>query len=911
LKNLGARICMQVAVVSLSTAILTTSADFFGSFGASSPALAATLTSGIQTFSSTGSEQVYTVPQGVRLLYVTAVGGSGANGNGGSKGGKGASVKDYLPVAPGEKLYVEVGGNGNRTAGGFNGGGSDPQTLYTYTGGGGGGESDIRTLSSTATGSLSSRLLVAGGGGGGGGNSQYNTAGGNGGNAGVTPQSGGASAAFFDEGIPWLGQASGGSGVGSGGKGSILTVSPESGTPGTNGNNGAPGSGGSAGTGTYGAGDGGGGGGGYLAGGGGGGGTENSSLNLGSTSGGGGGAGSSYVEPNALDASITTDTTGQPSISITPALAVTPTALPSATVNETYQATLTAEDGTAPYSWSMASGSLPTGLKLSAGGLFSGTPTAAGTFQFSLTVKDSSSPALQVTVPYSITVATPVVGTPSNLNHTGLTLTGWTETWDSVPNATGYQLFLNNKQVATTTDLVYQFTNEQPHTTYAVSVSAVVYGTVGSPSTADMLTTPIVAIPPPPPVPSIPTALSHSNVTTTGWTETWGTVTGAVYYNVFLDGSKVGTTTDSVYHFTGEQPDTPYSVTITSLNADKLASAKSNPDILTTLPTSKPGDTGNGSGTGNGGNGTGSSGTPSGSGSAGNPAGSTTGSGSGTGASDGASGSGSSAGSDSPPVLPTSLFQTIVGPQGSLWTQTWGQTSVNVQVPMGAFSSTEKLSVTTGTVSDLEGLVFGFTNKNAPVLLGVNFSGAAPTKPVTVTIDNPNIPAGAVVYKLGPNGTLVPLEATVSKGKIVVSFTADPNLIVLAKASDQRVITFGNRLIVVPAVVKIDGTLPITYIPIWYVMQLLKTIGIESTWDGHDWRLSAAGTVDLSNVLPGSGETHIYVNGTLMQNVNTLAERDPLTNRPTTYMPIGYVQPLLTRLGLQNSWNGTTWTVTK
>ena len=86
-------------------------------------------------------------------------------------------------------------------------------------------------------------------------------------------------------------------------------------------------------------------------------------------------------------------------------LAITPPSLPNATVNSAYSASLAAAGGTAPYSWSRVSGSLPTGLSLSRSGVISGIPTMAGTFSFAVRVTDSSSPALTATKTFSITVS--------------------------------------------------------------------------------------------------------------------------------------------------------------------------------------------------------------------------------------------------------------------------------------------------------------------------------------------------------------------------------------------------------------------------------------------------------------------------------------------------------------------------
>src|ERR1035438_2969602 len=76
-------------------------------------------------------------------------------------------------------------------------------------------------------------------------------------------------------------------------------------------------------------------------------------------------------------------------------------------VGTPYSSSLVAAGGTQPYKFSITSGSLPTGLTLTAGtGAITGTPTAAGTFSFTATVTDSSSGTpLATNTNCSITIA--------------------------------------------------------------------------------------------------------------------------------------------------------------------------------------------------------------------------------------------------------------------------------------------------------------------------------------------------------------------------------------------------------------------------------------------------------------------------------------------------------------------------
>ena len=80
--------------------------------------------------------------------------------------------------------------------------------------------------------------------------------------------------------------------------------------------------------------------------------------------------------------------------------------LPTGPVGVPYSEQFAATGGTAPYQWSLATGSvLPAGLTMSSSGLLSGTPTAAATSTFSLSVTDSATPAATVTQSFSLTIS--------------------------------------------------------------------------------------------------------------------------------------------------------------------------------------------------------------------------------------------------------------------------------------------------------------------------------------------------------------------------------------------------------------------------------------------------------------------------------------------------------------------------
>lgn len=110
---------------------------------------------------------------------------------------------------------------------------------------------------------------------------------------------------------------------------------------------------------------------------------------------------------------------------------------PAGWTNTVYGDTLTESGGTAPFTWLVSSGSLPAGISLNADGVLSGTPTATGTFTFTVQITDANSQtatqatSLTVSPGVSTTFAAPPGGEVNVAYTDTLTATGGTTpyTW--------------------------------------------------------------------------------------------------------------------------------------------------------------------------------------------------------------------------------------------------------------------------------------------------------------------------------------------------------------------------------------------------------------------------------------------------------------------------------------------------
>ncbi|MES2671912.1 MAG: autotransporter domain-containing protein [Pseudomonadota bacterium] len=108
----------------------------------------------------------------------------------------------------------------------------------------------------------------------------------------------------------------------------------------------------------------------------------------------------------ASGAAIAANVTNVALTCTTVAVTVNPATLPNGAFNTAYSQTLSATSangGIAPYTFSVTAGALPAGLTLSSAGVLSGTPTAAGSFNF--TVQATSTNGFSGTRAYTVAIA--------------------------------------------------------------------------------------------------------------------------------------------------------------------------------------------------------------------------------------------------------------------------------------------------------------------------------------------------------------------------------------------------------------------------------------------------------------------------------------------------------------------------
>lgn len=106
---------------------------------------------------------------------------------------------------------------------------------------------------------------------------------------------------------------------------------------------------------------------------------------------------------------------------------------------------------------------------------------------------------------------------------------------------------------------------------------------------------------------------------------------------------------------------------------------------------------------------------------------------------------------------------------------------------------------------------------------------------------------------------------------------------------------------------------PTTFMPIYYAEQVLTKLGITSAWDGTTWSLTVPSSmnVNLDSPSNGASDMSISVNSTVVQTAPKVVAVDPASGQETTFIPVWYLGQVLNRMGLESSWDGTNWRLTK
>ena len=123
-------------------------------------------------------------------------------------------------------------------------------------------------------------------------------------------------------------------------------------------------------------------------------------------------AGNYYFTAQATDVTgAVYDELEQLTVNPAPAITTSATSLTAPLSGQAYHAQITMTGGTAPFTWSIAKGQLPTGIQLSSTGLLSGTTNQPGSYTFTVQAKDSLGAVASQTYTWQVTGQTITVDT--------------------------------------------------------------------------------------------------------------------------------------------------------------------------------------------------------------------------------------------------------------------------------------------------------------------------------------------------------------------------------------------------------------------------------------------------------------------------------------------------------------------
>src|SRR5438067_1035731 len=158
----------------------------------------------------------------------------------------------------------------------------------------------------------------------------------------------------------------------------------------------------------------------------------------------------------------------------------------------------------------------------------------------------------------------------------------WAASSDNV-GVSGYRVFRDGAQIATTSATSFPNTGLSPSTTYSYTVAAFdAAGNLSAQSSSASATTPAAPDTTPP---SVPTGLRATAVSSSQIHPTWAASSdnvGVSGYRVFRDGAQIATTSATSFPNTGLSPSTTYSYAVAAFDAAGNLSARSSPANATT-----------------------------------------------------------------------------------------------------------------------------------------------------------------------------------------------------------------------------------------------------------------------------------------------------------------------------------------
>lgn len=153
---------------------------------------------------------------------------------------------------------------------------------------------------------------------------------------------------------------------------------------------------------------------------------------------------------------------------------------------------------------------------------------------------------------------------------------------------------------------------------------------------------------------------------------------------------------------------------------------------------------------------------------------------------------------------------------------------------------------------------------------------------------------------------LAALALTVGTGIAPVSMAAAATY-----PTSQKAIQLNGSNLYQPYGFAFHGT---TYMPIWYVMQLADALHIDNHWNGTSrvWSFTDADYQGptVSDAKTSLATMQITVNGhTVFSGLPRIVYPDPKNGKLTSFIPVYFIMQVFKRIGIGNTWDGTTWSV--